>query len=83
MAKSSNSPYIRLAAAIRARRRSLDLSQTELSEFAGCGLTFVNQLESGKETIRLDKLLDVLKVLGLELTLESGKEVLRVSDNLK
>ena len=29
---------------------------------------FVRALESGKETVRIDKLVDVLDVLGLELT---------------
>ncbi|MBX7137048.1 MAG: helix-turn-helix domain-containing protein [Oligoflexia bacterium] len=82
MAKHPQSPYLLLGTAIRTRRKTLGLSQAQLGEFAGCGLTFVNQLESGKKTIRLNKLIDVLKVLGLELALEPGKDLLRVSDKL-
>ena len=68
--------------ALAQRRKALGLSQSELGDYAGCGLTFINQLEGGKETVRLNKLLDVLNVLGLSLTLDLGKEPLRVSDKL-
>jgi hypothetical protein len=33
---------------------------------------FVHTLEVGKDTVRLDKVLDVLEVLGLSLELTSG-----------
>jgi len=69
-----------VAAAVAARRRALSLTQVELARLAGCGPDFLYDLESGKTTIRLDKLLDVLAVLGLELRLAEGKRVLAVSD---
>lgn len=68
--------FVELGKAIRAERQRLSLTQTQLAEFAGCGLTFVNQLERGKPSVRLEKLFTVLEVLGLSLTLSKGKELL-------
>ena len=82
MFKITSFPSKRLGAAIKQRRKRLALSQTQLGEFAGCGLTFISQLERGKATVRLNKLLDVLKILGLSLTLESGKETLLIAEKL-
>lgn len=61
-----------LASALRARRKVLGLTQQELARLAGCGVVFVYAVENGKTTVRLDKLLDVLRVLGLELVLRPG-----------
>lgn len=52
---------------LRARRKLLRLTQAELSALAGCGPDFLYDLERGKPTIRVDKLIPVLEVLGLEL----------------
>jgi y4mF family transcriptional regulator len=71
-----------LAAAVRRRRRAHGLTQVELGRFAGCGPDFVYDLESGKPTIRIDKLLDVLLVLGLELRLVDGKSGLSIDEAL-
>ncbi|MFL5359112.1 helix-turn-helix domain-containing protein [Archangium sp.] len=72
-----------LAGAVRRQRKALGLTQQEVSELAGCGPVFIYDLESGrKPTLRLDKLLDVLAVLGLQLTLEPGKQRLRVGERL-
>jgi len=49
---------------------------------AGCSELFVRELEQGKPTVRLDKTLDVLRVLGLELRLVSGRGVLIVDERL-
>jgi HTH-type transcriptional regulator / antitoxin HipB len=57
---------------VRARREVLGLRQAELAELAGCSSRFVHTLEAGKETLRLDKVLDVLEVLGLDLRLVPG-----------
>lgn len=62
-----------LAAAVRARRKALGVTQIELARLAGCGPVFVYALESGKKTLRLDKLIDVLEVLGLEIVVRAGR----------
>ncbi len=58
---------MRLANQIQNRRNQLGLSQQELSEFSGCGRILISQIENGKETIRYDKLLQILDALGLEM----------------
>lgn len=62
-----------LAKAVRARRSELGLRQAEVAELAGCSQRFVHTVEQGKPSLRLDKLLDVLKVLGLGLAVVPGR----------
>ncbi|MBI4728812.1 MAG: helix-turn-helix transcriptional regulator [Acidobacteria bacterium] len=61
-----------LAQAVRARREGLGLRQEEVADLAGCSERFVHTVENGKPTVRLDKLLDVLTVLGLGLRVVAG-----------
>ena len=61
-----------LARSVRGRRRALGLTQQQVGDLAGCGRLFVHQVEKGKPTLRLDKLLDVLGVLGLRLSVVNG-----------
>ena len=61
-----------LATCVRRRRGALGLDQVELAELAGCSTRFVHSVEAGKPTLRLDKLLDVLRVLGLSLRVVRG-----------
>ena len=61
-----------LAAVVTGRREELGLRQEELAELADCSVRFVHTIEAGKTTLRLDKLLDVLTVLGLRLEIERG-----------
>lgn len=58
---------MRLANQIQNRRNQLGLSQQELAEFSGCGRILISQIENGKESIRYDKLLQILDALGLEM----------------
>lgn len=52
---------------IREKRKLLGLTQEELSFKAGVGLRFVRELETGKSTLRMDKVNLVLKLFGYEL----------------
>ncbi len=61
-----------LAATARARRKALGLRQAELADLAGCSERFVYTLERAKGSLRLDKVLDVLDVLGLGLDVGVG-----------
>jgi y4mF family transcriptional regulator len=56
-----------IAAFVKQKRQGVNLNQTELAEKAGVGLRFVRDLEQGKETLRLDKVNQVLKLFGYEL----------------
>ena len=48
-------------------RKAAGLTQAEVSKRAGVGLRFVRELEQGKPTVRLDKVKQVLDLLGYEL----------------
>lgn len=48
-------------------RKELGLRQAELADLAGVSERFIRDAEKGKTTLRLDKVIDVLSVLGLEL----------------
>jgi y4mF family transcriptional regulator len=52
---------------IKEKRAQAGLTQPELAEKAGVGLRFVRDLEQGKETLRMDKVNQVLKLFGSEL----------------
>lgn len=51
-----------------ARRKELHLTQQELADLAGVSVRFIHELENGKSTVRLDRLLAVANTLGLELS---------------
>ncbi|MDZ7828958.1 MAG: helix-turn-helix transcriptional regulator [Halofilum sp. (in: g-proteobacteria)] len=59
-----------LGATIRAARKRAGLEQKDAAGLAGVGLRFLSDLERGKPTVRMDKVLQVLDVLGLELTVQ-------------
>ncbi len=52
---------------VKERRKSANLTQPELSEKAGVGLRFVRELEQGKQSLRLDKVNQVLQLFGYEV----------------
>lgn len=57
-----------LSAYVKQMRKQYDLTQVDLSEKAGVGLRFVRELEQGKQTLRMDKVNQVLILFGAELT---------------
>jgi HTH-type transcriptional regulator/antitoxin HipB len=69
----------RLGQAIRLRRKALSLTQKGLADYAGVGVAFLYDLEKGKASVRLDKVLDVLRILGLEMVIADGKGGIVVS----
>lgn len=52
---------------VKEKRNSAKLTQPELAEKAGVGLRFVRDLEQGKETMRLDKVNQVLQLFGYQV----------------
>lgn len=60
-----------LAKVIRRHRKAAKLSQLQLAEMAGVGKTVVFDIEKGKETIKLDTLRKILKVLNIKVQLIS------------
>jgi len=57
----------KLAAIIRRHRKAANLTQLELAELAGVGKTVVFDIEKGKETVKIQTLRKVLKVLNIEM----------------
>lgn len=52
---------------VKTKRKQNKLTQPELALKAGVGLRFVRDLEQGKNTLRMDKVNDVLRLFGEEL----------------
>lgn len=63
-----------LGAAVRARRKELGYSQSQLADFCGCGTRFISDLENGKDTLQFGKALDAASMLGLNLYVERRGE---------
>ncbi|MBO4566911.1 MAG: helix-turn-helix transcriptional regulator [Bacteroidales bacterium] len=53
-----------LSAHIKLKRKKYGLTQMELAQRAGVGLRFVRDLEQGKQSLRMDKVNDVLALFG-------------------
>ncbi|HTE29533.1 MAG TPA: helix-turn-helix transcriptional regulator [Chryseolinea sp.] len=58
---------------VKYNRNKLRLTQEELAEKAGVGLRFVRDLEQGKETLRMDKINQVLQLFGYTITPGPGR----------
>ena len=52
---------------VKAMRKQYNLTQIELSEKSGVGLRFIRELEQGKQTLRLDKVNQILNLFGSEV----------------
>ena len=60
-----------LADIIRMHRKAARLSRAQLAEMAGIGKTVIYDIEKGKESIRLNTLRKLLKVLNIKIELTS------------
>ncbi len=60
-----------LGAAIRAQRKRLALSQLDLAGLGNTGNRFIVDLENGKPTVQLQKALDLMDLLGLEMVVRA------------
>lgn len=52
---------------VKDMRKQYNLTQVELSKKSGVGLRFVRELEQGKQTLRLDKVNQILNLFGNEV----------------
>ena len=57
----------KLSQFVKQRRKSLGLTQEDLSFKSGVGLRFVRDLEQGKQSLQMDKVNQVLSLFGYEL----------------
>ena len=73
--RPENVPYGKIAdtrqigAAVRLKRRAIGMRQAELAALAGVGGRFLSELENGKPSAQIGKVLQVLRRLGLDLSI--------------
>ena len=56
-----------LSSYVKEMHKQFGLTQVDLAAKSGVGLRFVRELEQGKETLRLDKVNQVLLLFGQEI----------------
>jgi HTH-type transcriptional regulator/antitoxin HipB len=62
---------IELGTVIREQRKRLDLKQLDLAGLGNTGNRFIVDLENGKPTVQLQKVLDLMDLLGLEVVVRT------------
>ena len=54
---------------VRRERKAQKLRQAELAAVSGVGIRFIVDLEAGKPTLQLEKVLRVITILGCDITI--------------
>ncbi len=55
---------------VRQQRKSQGATQVEFASLCGVGVRFISDLENGKPSVEMAKVLQVINSLGLELTIQ-------------
>lgn len=58
---------LKIAEFVKEARKQYNLTQVDLADKAGVGLRFVRELEQGKQTLRMDKVNQVLNLFGRQV----------------
>ena len=61
-----------LGEAIEAERKRRKLTQSQLADLSDTSINFISQIERGKKTAQIGKVIDVLQILGIQLVIEKG-----------
>ncbi len=61
-----------LGDAIEAERKRRKLTQGQLAYLTNTSINFISQIERGKKTAQIGKVIDVLQILGMQLVIEKG-----------
>ena len=56
-----------IASFVKEMRKKFNLTQVDLADKSGVGLRFIRDLEQGKQTLRLDKVNQVLSLFGRQV----------------
>lgn len=56
-----------IAKLVKDRRKKLNLTQAQCAAFCGVGNRFFSELENGKESLHIGKVLNILQMLGINL----------------
>lgn len=62
---------VELGAVVREQRKRLALKQLDLAGLGNTGNRFIVDLENGKPTVQLQKALDLMDLLGLEVVVRA------------
>lgn len=65
----------RLATFVKEKRKSTDLTQSQLAERAGVALTVIRKIEQGDMRLNLEKVNQVLRMFGHELAPVSQRDL--------
>jgi y4mF family transcriptional regulator len=58
--------------AIEDKRKKKKMTQKDLADITGTSVKFISNVERGKSTARLDKVLDLIRAVGLRVYLTDG-----------
>lgn len=52
---------------IKEKRKKINMTQKEAASIAGVGVRFLSELENGKPTLEIDKVLNVARLFGIDI----------------
>lgn len=55
---------------IRERRKELKYTQAFLSEYTGLSISFISDVERGKQTVEIGKVIQLISILGLDINID-------------
>lgn len=67
LTKNKGMDDLLLADFVKEMRKKFNLTQVDLADKSGVGLRFVRELEQGKQTLRMDKINQVLRLFGRQV----------------
>lgn len=56
---------------LRKKRKTQNLTQGQVAEYCGVSVKFISEVERGKETAEIGKVLYLLKMLGIDLVVDT------------
>ncbi len=71
--KNKAAKAVDIGAAVRKKRKEDGLTMADAAALCGVGYRFMSDLENGKATVQVGKVLQVLTALGLDVTIEARK----------
>lgn len=63
-----------ISEAVKKRRKSLGLTQSECAAICNVGNRFFSELENGKETLHIGKVINCLQILGINISLTNRED---------
>lgn len=63
-----------ISEAVKKRRKSLGITQSECAVMCNVGNRFFSELENGKETLHIGKVINCLQILGINISLTNRED---------